>query len=316
MQSFITIPDAHVDLKKGGIERQSIAEEFFTITEALNAQAELLDDWREKVAEVITAPLIDSDSDETTGEEYELSVQQQDQVFAYVDAIRIVLQERLEVLTGLHNRLTAQEIANLKKAKEQHSVLVVSLLAKREPINQALETIGLPGEPKQLKSIKGILDKLRNLKRTTAAVKSNRSVLEGALVDQDLTSLNKVLTEQKKALSDLEKEADLFRAGMNSRVDFYRQLQSISDSVESYSFESDPTPERARSKEEDPRSWEVWERKKEKLLKREAEEVDKIRQMKTRLRYLDNLNAIGEEKPECSICTGKLSTDTWDRNPC
>ena len=90
-QSFVTIPDAHVEPTKGGIEKQSIVDELVSIAEALNAQAELLDNWREKVVEVLVSKLTDADSDDTTGEEYELSVQQQDQVFAYVDAIRIVM---------------------------------------------------------------------------------------------------------------------------------------------------------------------------------------------------------------------------------
>src|SRR5690606_38251973 len=108
-QAFAAIPDAYVEPTKGGIEKQSISDELVDITEALNTQAELLDSWREKVVEVLVSKLIDSDSDTTTGEEYELSVKQQDQVFAYVDAIRIVLQERLEAISGLINVLSGQE---------------------------------------------------------------------------------------------------------------------------------------------------------------------------------------------------------------
>ncbi|RPA80098.1 hypothetical protein BJ508DRAFT_415585 [Ascobolus immersus RN42] len=300
-QSFATIPDAHSEQGRGGIEKQSIADELTDITEALNSQAELLDGWREKVVEVLVTKLIDSDSDDTTGEEYELSVQQQDMVFAYVDAIRIVLQERLEAVTGLQNSLTGQEIDSLKRGIEQHSRHVLDLLRQREMVNKILE-IGVPTQPgHEKKSVKGVLEKLRNLRRNLNARGGERSQLEAKLVDDDLKAVTKMFNDQKKANVELEKEADRFRTAMNARVEFFRQLQAISDAVQSYSLDTDPTPEK-RTKREALDSVEVWERKKEKLKQREADYVDSIKQKKARLRYLENLETNEEQKPECQIC--------------
>lgn len=61
---------------QGGIETRTIIEEFETILEELNVQANHLDEWREIMVQILISPLVDQDEC-ATGEEFEESVNKQ-----------------------------------------------------------------------------------------------------------------------------------------------------------------------------------------------------------------------------------------------
>ena len=48
-----------------------------------------------------------------------------------------------------------------------------------------------------------------------------------------------IATEQAKAITELEKEQEMYRGTMNQRLEYYRQFQNISDSVAKYKEELD-----------------------------------------------------------------------------
>jgi E3 ubiquitin-protein ligase SHPRH len=49
-----------------------------------------------------------------------------------------------------------------------------------------------------------------------------------------LKLVQKQLTDQSKAITSMEKEADFFTNTMDARIEFYRQLQAVSDMVADY----------------------------------------------------------------------------------
>jgi E3 ubiquitin-protein ligase SHPRH len=61
--------------------------------------------------------------------------------------------------------------------------------------------------------------------------RSNRAEAEVLILESYLDKLQKVFATQSKALIGLEGELDLFRDTLNQRLDFYRELQQISDQV-------------------------------------------------------------------------------------
>jgi E3 ubiquitin-protein ligase SHPRH len=63
---------------------------------------------------------------------------------------------------------------------------------------------------------------------------TTRSVLEGRIADRQLKATQAILNTQSKLTTALEAEVDKFKNIMNLRLEYYRQLQVVSDSVLPY----------------------------------------------------------------------------------
>ncbi|KAK3076552.1 hypothetical protein LTS18_012702, partial [Coniosporium uncinatum] len=66
-----------------------------------------------------------------------------------------------------------------------------------------------------------------------------RASNEHLIVEQQLRKVQATSTEQARIITDLEQELEMFRNAMNHRLDYYRQLQQISDTVKPYKDELD-----------------------------------------------------------------------------
>lgn len=88
-------------------------------------------------------------------------------------------------------------------------------------------------------SVRGLIQEARALESSMQWQGSGRSASERALVMQHLSALQRVFTDYTKALEGLEKEMVLFRELQNQRLEFYRQLQELSDAVAPYKEELD-----------------------------------------------------------------------------
>jgi len=104
--------------------------------------------------------------------------------------------------------------------------LMLELLDKRD---------SLPQHPKTFVSVRGLLGEMRS---TETAVQwqgtSTRVDAEVHIIRNQIKTLQSTLTAQTKLLSQLESDQDIFRSTMNQRLEFYRQLQDISDTVKPY----------------------------------------------------------------------------------
>ena len=149
----------------------------------------------------------------------------------YVDALRVLIADRHDVLHGQHNELISHEMSvAYKQAKDGqgHSPeLLLKLLSVRDRLKPT----------KDLGSVRGTITELRELKTTLrgATEKGNsRAAAELMIVNHALGRLHQFSIEQTKAVAGLEKEVELFKDTMNLRLDYYRQLQQISDTVAPY----------------------------------------------------------------------------------
>jgi len=61
-----------------------------------------------------------------------------------------------------------------------------------------------------------------------------REAVEARIVAAHMASTHAQLTEQNKAASALESEIESFKTAMNTRLEYYRQLQAVSDAVLPY----------------------------------------------------------------------------------
>ena len=139
-----------------------------------------------------------------------------------MQALRAAIADRHDALTGQENQLILHEVKTaLRYAKigdGPSPPLTLTLLNLRERLKPT----------KELGSIRGIAAELRALVqnlRLDADKGNGRAQNELAIVEKQLGACQKQLAEQTKANSGLEKEIDLFTSVMNTRLEYYRQLQ-------------------------------------------------------------------------------------------
>lgn len=283
-EGSIQIPEFPTSPPKGGLESRRILEQLDALATKLDAQADQLDDWREQTVQFLLRPLVDEDEGiEVTGDEYEESTKTQDEVMVYVQALRTAVADRHDALTGQENILVNHEIkTSLRMAKEGEGAFpekTIELLNIRQQLKPT----------KEMGSVRGIVAELRALSTSLRPDAENGSVRaqnELAIVEKHLTLTHKHLTVQTKATVALEKELDLFTSVMNTRLEYYRQLQQVSDTVAPY---------------EGPVNEEVL----AKMLEEEERLAQKIATAKSKRRYLEHLRMEAynpQEQRTCVIC--------------
>ena len=291
--NFIKMPKIR-DLEMSGIESRRITEKSDDLFGVIRDLTEVITKWRAKMAEYLLKPLVDKDEgNEITGDEYEDSTKQQDELYAYFDAIKAMQADLNTFVTAEETPLIDHEVkAMVKAAKarlnpdivddmktEVHAPeLTLELLATREKSKAKKKDVG---------SIKGLIHEARSLESSLGWYDSGMRAAEGALVRRQLLDLQRILTEYTKASDGLEKEIGLFRATQNQRIEFYRQLQELSDTVKPYKEELD---ERL-----DLNALAL-------AMQREEEQKTALAQLMTKHRFLIHLRDENSSKAEQKLC--------------
>jgi E3 ubiquitin-protein ligase SHPRH len=326
-EDFLSIPEFHIKTQKGGIESIRLLEQLDGLAAALDAQANQLDEWRETTIQNLLQPLVDEEGAiEMTGEEYLQSTELQQEIVMYVLALRAVIEDRHDALTGQENQLVKHEVkAAIKQAKddieqaeaEEAEAIVDQAEAEQAKavVDQAetdaeadiemaeagkwslprrtLELLQARAElkpPKAMGSVKGILSELKTLSsqlRMDVGKGSSRAANELAIVERNMAIVRPHLEKQLKAVTALRQEIDGFTSLMNLRVEYYRQLQQISDMV--LPLGEDSPPDLSIT-----------------LLETEQKLGAKIATNSSKLRYLVHLkeeSTTDAEARECLICT-------------
>ncbi|PHH84246.1 hypothetical protein CDD83_2251 [Cordyceps sp. RAO-2017] len=288
-QSFVQIPELAVKAERG-IESGRVVDDLEVLYGELNEQANTLDEWREEVVQLLLRPLVDEDDDlETTGEELADSVKFQDLLLVYYQVLRTAIADRMEAISGQKNELVRHEAASsMKLAREGEGPApekMLEMLGKRTATKPKLA----------LMSMRGAISEFRGLQsrvRGAASSDGSREALEAKIAADQLTATQAQLNEQNKAALALETEIETFKAAMNTRLEYYRQLQAVSDAVLPY--------EGAKSDEVARKMEQVEEEVKRKLQSAQAKH-----------RYLQNLKETGSRSKEprmCVICQTAFAT--------
>lgn len=230
-KSMVIIPDISPLKVGGGIESRMVLEKVENMIVIMQNQAAQINEWRNKTIELLLLTLVDEEDTDIQGDEYETSTKRQDEVYVYVDALRALIADRHDILTGQDNELIKHEMGvAFKQAKEGqgHSPeLLLKLLSLRNRLKPA----------KDMGSVRGTITEFRELKTTLRAATekgSTRAAAELLIVNDALKRLQQISMEQTKAVVSLDQEIELFKDTMNLRLDYYRQLQQISDTVAPY----------------------------------------------------------------------------------
>ncbi|OPB39982.1 hypothetical protein A0O28_0000610 [Trichoderma guizhouense] len=226
-QTFVEIPELIMKSEKG-IESSKTVDDLEILYDELNEQANLIDEWREQVVQLLLRPLIDEEeSTETTGEELADSTKVQEELMVYVQVLRAIIADRQFVISGQTNGLVRHEIeTSVRMAKEGDGPAPLKLI---ELVRRCAEV-----KPRTAKiSMRGAISELRSLvsKFTRDTNQSQRELLESTIASKLMKTTQTLLGEQNKAVVALEAEVKSFERAMNARLDYYRQLQALSDDV-------------------------------------------------------------------------------------
>ncbi|KAJ4212037.1 hypothetical protein NW759_012008 [Fusarium solani] len=273
-QSFAELPELVAGTERG-IESGRIIDDLEALYGELNDQANVIDEWREYLIGLLLKPLVDEEDEvDTTGEEMGESARIQEEVVVYVQALRAIVADRQDALTGQSNELIKHEAeTSLKFAREGEGPApqkLIELMTLRDQIKP------------QSTSMRKAISEFRALS-SRLAKDTNRSVLEAQIADRQLKATQALLNKQSKATTALEAEVENFRIIMNLRVEYYRQLQVVSDSVLPYEGpNTEATMEKMKETEDNLRK---------KLSSNEAKH-----------RYLLNLKESGNKSNEPRMC--------------
>jgi len=235
-QSFVVIPEFKLSTLQG-IESRRTLGNLDQLAAALDDQANLVDEWRENVIQLLLRPLVDEEAEaEVTGEEYQNSTAIQDDLMAYTLVLRAAIADRQDALSGLQNdRVRYETRFAERQAKDGEGPAPERTLAL---LQQRSEIKPRPEEG----SLRGVITDLRELAtklRHDAANGSSRARNELIIVQKQLQLTQDQINEQTKAATAMEKELDTFSSATNARIEYYRQLQAVSDTVTPLDHEVD-----------------------------------------------------------------------------
>ncbi|KAF2797659.1 ATP-dependent DNA helicase [Melanomma pulvis-pyrius CBS 109.77] len=226
----------------GGIEARNVLDMIDKISDVLNAQAEQIEKWRQKIVESLLMPLVDEDEGkDTTGEEYEDSTKIQDELYVYTLALRALCADRNAAVNGLKDKLIEYEMNFAEKLAQNNQPdqprgHAPELLLEIVKVRRKL--IPAEGDGSLKAVVSGVRSILTSL-QWRADGGDNRAASELAIMQKQFLEIQKITTDQAKVLTELEKEQEMFRGTMNQRLEFYRQLQHISDTVAPWRDELD-----------------------------------------------------------------------------
>ncbi|KAK5064434.1 hypothetical protein LTR84_000267 [Exophiala bonariae] len=277
-----------------GIESRKIFERLEIFCDAMNIQAAQFGELQNSMVGLLRQALLDQDDGvELQGDEYENSTIQQDQMYAYMEALRALFADRNEALSGYSNnliRMEMQQFLNAAKSDDPNvqkppaPELMIKLLTERLTKRVNWEKIG---------SLRGIIAEIRALIQSLewqAGLGSARASHELTIINPVLQSAIDLNSVQVKCMSSLEQLVNHFRDTMNSRLEFYRALQRISDMVAPWMEETIGKPlNKAHYKAS---------------TEQDAKMKNKVDSLSTRLRYLVHLKTDSQSSAPriCIIC--------------
>jgi E3 ubiquitin-protein ligase SHPRH len=277
------------ELLAGGMESRNIVDKAEILVEVMNMQAKKIVEWRQAMIDLLLVPLLDQEEAELQGDEYETSTKQQDEQYTYMEVLRAIVADRADHISGQENGLVKRDMdINLHMARKDEGPspkLMIELLNVRQQL-----------APKpRMGFVRGVVAELRGLRTELERLLTARADKELTIVDKALVSLQSSMTKQTKEVLELEKEVELFRDCMNARLEFYRQLQRISDGVAP--FEEEMTQE-------------AYDKMLELMAQAEEPLEDKIESLKSRARYLEHLKTesnVDEGPSKCIICQDTIN---------
>ncbi|KAH7107566.1 SNF2 family N-terminal domain-containing protein [Auriculariales sp. MPI-PUGE-AT-0066] len=230
---------------QGALLSYDLMDQGNEVIDRLARQADLIYEWRSALVERLTMQL--GNDEPATGNEYEQGIKAQVTAEAYLQAYTSLLADRRESLTSERSVLAAldnQEPRLRKVAKGarkewqpeeereaipldtvgedvDHGILLAQLMTKRNVLRD--DIVGTPA----LRFIAADLSRVANRARN----KDGNDTSESTIAINESQRLKRVLHDQERILEKLESELQQMRRTFNERLQYFRQLQELSDTV-------------------------------------------------------------------------------------
>ncbi|GEQ70207.1 hypothetical protein JCM33374_g3883 [Metschnikowia sp. JCM 33374] len=227
---FTVIPQikiAGLSKSVSNMKCRSLVKQFQALATKLNQQAELINDFMGQLLAVLTNPLTSNDRD-ADGAEFEQSVQDQERASCLMLVISQMLIDRSS--TVLDSKATITEI---ERQQENEFRQEVQRISDRKFLKQLQES-RISVKPIFEISMEELAEDAKIL---DLELKSGKTAADHDLSADTLAALKLIFENEKTGQNLLKKELNsTFNIVFNSRVEYFRQLQQISDSVQNDSF--------------------------------------------------------------------------------
>lgn len=199
----------------GAEPRLAVAQPALTrlarLVEQLNTQASAVNLWVNRLTEVVSTPLVGANND-PSGSEYQQLIVDQDQALLYLIVLGEVLNERMEWIQG------TEALATKRAKRAAHDDSQVEDVAFLHTLRATAELV----RPSVRYSLQDMLAEIKDLGPDYAHLGSQLMVM---------------FDNQKATLVYLTKEVGVnLNLVFNTRIEYFKQLQQISDSVKTTEF--------------------------------------------------------------------------------
>jgi E3 ubiquitin-protein ligase SHPRH len=193
----------------------------------------------------------------------------------------VLIDVEAKTLTRLARRTLDPEDVDELLAPCHAPERLLALFETRDKFRSRKEEVG---------SVRGLIREARGLLDSMQWSGGNvRAGTEASILQQHIAALQLVFNNFTKAIAGLEKDIDIFRSTQNQRLQFYKQLQEVSDAVTPYKEDLD--------EQLDLRALEL-------IMAKEEQQNTSLAQLRTKHRFLMHLrDESGAEGPRiCVIC--------------
>lgn len=229
---FMAIPD--IDLEAitdivADVKSMQLVEQFVKLVKQLNTQAELINENTQLLKTVLTNPLLTTEKT-PDGEEYEQSIQDQDRASCLLLVISQMLMDRSHATLESKTKVT-----QINKQQEQDFKLEAQRVSDRKFLKES-QAKRLKVKPSAHISMEELIQDARLLE---VELRDNYKLNGNPELFKEIAHIMRVIFENEKNCQlMLQKELNSsFNAIFNFRVEYFKQLQQISDTVQNKSFD-------------------------------------------------------------------------------
>lgn len=210
----------------GSTKVRQVLTQFDVLIRELNRQSDLIRDLVENLALVLCNPLL-SDEKSPDGEEYEKSIEDQDHASSLMLVITQLLIDRSNATIEQKTK-----IDEMRKNQEKDFKMEARRLSDRRFLKQHQES-RTKAKPKSDFSFEELLQDTRLIQNELDSINSPQA----STFEEICLVLRTVFENEKSSQEMLHKEINTcYNVVFNARVEYFKQLQQISDSVQGKSY--------------------------------------------------------------------------------
>lgn len=223
----------------GGTKSRSYYIKLKSLSDQLNTHTEVVNEWMSNLIEILSRPVLSHDKD-PNGEEYEKSIEDQDKASCYLHLLSTLLIDRGEVINGPEN---STKVVNVKKQEQQKQFDMELERVNNKEFLHYLEDVRINVKPKSKTSLDDLVRELKDIESDLDGEEFSGS--ESSRVELEIFNaigerIRNIFDNQKLAQVLFQKELQgTCNFVFNARVDYFKQLQQVSDSVKMPSFNLD-----------------------------------------------------------------------------